>query len=261
MLNGPEKIIRRIVFHFSKKFKMADESHVTLQSLNCFSDLFQGSNLSWNVDYIRIGVILTSYFCVVYIQKLVTVLYLSIINVFWLLNLFGAGGDASFAPQANLVLFRTITYVLTTTWVLNTTIQWYTIVFIVSKSYTYLLDLSWEFGSVVWYLPVFAFSVGSSSGRELMLPDAKPRGLNGGRSLILRLSSITYMKILQKISAWLWTVGVIAIPMIINPLRPDGRNIIFKFNMYFNLSNFWFDKLSFAITLGTLLQKCCIFTL
>ena len=37
-------------------------------------------------------------------KKMVTVLYLSIINVFWLLNLCGAGGDASFAPQANLVV-------------------------------------------------------------------------------------------------------------------------------------------------------------
>ena len=34
---------------------------------------------------------------------MMTVLYFSIINVFWLLNLCGAGGDASFAPQANLV--------------------------------------------------------------------------------------------------------------------------------------------------------------
>ena len=43
-----------------------------------------------------------THFCVVYIKKLVTVLYFSIINVFWLLNICGAGGDASFAPQANL---------------------------------------------------------------------------------------------------------------------------------------------------------------
>ena len=35
--------------------------------------------------------------------KLVTALYVSIINIFWLLNLCGSGGDASFAPQANLV--------------------------------------------------------------------------------------------------------------------------------------------------------------
>ena len=47
--------------------------------------------------------ILTSHFYVVYIKKLVTVLYFSIINVFYLLDLCGAGGDASFAPQANLV--------------------------------------------------------------------------------------------------------------------------------------------------------------
>ena len=34
---------------------------------------------------------------------MVTVLYFSIINVFWLLNLCGVGGDASFSPQANLI--------------------------------------------------------------------------------------------------------------------------------------------------------------
>ena len=38
-------------------------------------------------------------------QKLVTVLYFSIMNVFWVLNLCGADGDASFVPQANLVFF------------------------------------------------------------------------------------------------------------------------------------------------------------
>ena len=37
-------------------------------------------------------------------KKSMTVLYFSIINVFWLLNLCGAGGEASFAPQANLVM-------------------------------------------------------------------------------------------------------------------------------------------------------------
>ena len=37
--------------------------------------------------------------------NLVTVLYFFIINVFCLLNLYGAGGDASFAPQANLVFY------------------------------------------------------------------------------------------------------------------------------------------------------------
>ena len=37
-------------------------------------------------------------------EKLATVLYFSIINVFCLINLYGAGGDASFASQANLVI-------------------------------------------------------------------------------------------------------------------------------------------------------------
>ena len=47
----------------------------------------------------------------VYIKKLVTVLCFSIhaiINVFLLLNLCGAGGGASFAPQANLVSYNKI---------------------------------------------------------------------------------------------------------------------------------------------------------
>ena len=50
MLSGPEKKVGGIVFLFfifSTKFKMADESRVTLKSLNCFTDLFQGSNLPW----------------------------------------------------------------------------------------------------------------------------------------------------------------------------------------------------------------------
>ena len=38
-------------------------------------------------------------------KKMVTVLYFSIIDVFWLINLCGEGGDASFAPQANLVIY------------------------------------------------------------------------------------------------------------------------------------------------------------
>ena len=46
MLSGPEKIVRRIVFLFFNKM-MADESHDTLKSLNCFTNLFQGSNLPW----------------------------------------------------------------------------------------------------------------------------------------------------------------------------------------------------------------------
>ena len=41
MLSGPEKII----LFFQQKLKMADESHITLESLNCFTDLFQGNSL------------------------------------------------------------------------------------------------------------------------------------------------------------------------------------------------------------------------
>ena len=99
MLSGPEKRVRRIVFFiFSTKFKMADESHVTLKSLNCFTDLFQGTYP---------GHMLIRFWCDSDItfscglhKNLVTALYFSIINV-----LCGAGGDASFAPWANLVKY------------------------------------------------------------------------------------------------------------------------------------------------------------
>ena len=37
-------------------------------------------------------------------KKMVTVLYFSIIILFWLLILCEAGGDESFTPQANLVI-------------------------------------------------------------------------------------------------------------------------------------------------------------
>ena len=107
MLTGPEKIVRRIVFlfsFFSTKFKMADESHVTLElelCLNCFTDLFKEATFS---GHIRFWCDSDITFLRSLHKKFVTVLYFSIINVFWLLNLCGAGGDASFAPQANLVL-------------------------------------------------------------------------------------------------------------------------------------------------------------
>ena len=51
MLTDPEKFVWRIVF-FSTKFKMANESHVTLKSLNCFTDLFQESNLHLPWPYV-----------------------------------------------------------------------------------------------------------------------------------------------------------------------------------------------------------------
>ena len=68
MLTGPEKIARRIVFHFSKFW--------------CDSDITLLHGLH---------------------KKIMTVLYFSIIIVFWLLNLCGVGGDARFAPHAYLV--------------------------------------------------------------------------------------------------------------------------------------------------------------
>ena len=91
-------------FIFSTKCKMADESHVTLKSLNCFTDWFWGSNT-------YPGHMLIRFWCdsdITFLRrlhKLVTVVYFSLINVFWLLNLCGVGGDASFA---NLVLVTVV---------------------------------------------------------------------------------------------------------------------------------------------------------
>ena len=87
---------------------MADELHVTLKILNCFTDLFQGNNVPWTyVHYIKCDSDIT------FLRGLhkkvsgsTVFLYnycIIIIIVFWLLNLYRAGGDASFAPQANLV--------------------------------------------------------------------------------------------------------------------------------------------------------------
>ena len=97
MLSGPEKIVRRIVFLFfifSAKFKMVDESHVT--------------HVICSKEATYPGHMLIRFWCdsdITFLRGLhtnfVTVLYFSIINV-----LCGAGGDASFAPQANLVYWK-----------------------------------------------------------------------------------------------------------------------------------------------------------
>ena len=84
--------------------KIQDGSHVTLKSCSRAASLICSKESNYPQHMlITFGVILPSHFYVVYIKKLVTVLYFSIINVFWLLNLCGVGEDASFAPQANLV--------------------------------------------------------------------------------------------------------------------------------------------------------------
>ena len=105
MLSGPEKIVRRIVFIFfifSTKFKMADESHVTLKSLPASHICSKEATYP--------GHMLIRFWCdsdIIFLRGLhinfVTVLYFSIINV-----LCGVGGDPSFAPQANLVGFHSL---------------------------------------------------------------------------------------------------------------------------------------------------------
>ena len=49
MLSGPEKKSGELFlfFHFFNKIQEDRKSHVALKSLNCFTDLFQGSNLPW----------------------------------------------------------------------------------------------------------------------------------------------------------------------------------------------------------------------
>ena len=90
-------------------YKIQDGRQITCysqgQELQLLFWFVPRKQLTLDICWLHFGVILTSQFCVVYITKLVTVLYFSIINVFWLLNLCGAGGDACFAPQSNLVLY------------------------------------------------------------------------------------------------------------------------------------------------------------
>ena len=76
---------------------MADKSHVTLKSLNCFAVCFKEATYP---DHMLIKFWCDSditFSCGLH-KNLVTALYFSIINV-----LCGAGGDASFAPPANLI--------------------------------------------------------------------------------------------------------------------------------------------------------------
>ena len=80
---------------------MTNKSHVTLKSLNGFTNVLQGNPGHMLIRFwFDSGVI--TFFTWLY-QKLVTVLYFSIIDIFWLRNLCEAVGDASVAPQANLV--------------------------------------------------------------------------------------------------------------------------------------------------------------
>ena len=104
MLTGPEKIGGRIVFHFWNKIQDGRRITCYSQELELLHRFVRRMQLTLDICWLHFGVILTSHFYVVYIKILVTVLYFSIINVFWLLNLCGAGGDAISAPQANLAL-------------------------------------------------------------------------------------------------------------------------------------------------------------
>ena len=85
--------------------KIQDGRQITCYSweLELLHRFVPRKQLTLDICWLHFSVILTSHFYVVYIKKLVTMLYFSIIDVFWLLNLCGAGGGASFAPQANLV--------------------------------------------------------------------------------------------------------------------------------------------------------------
>ena len=80
--------------------KIQDGRRITCysQELACFTDLLQGSNHYHGHMLIRFWCDSDITFPCGLHKNLVTVLYFSIINV-----LCGAGGDTSFAPQANLV--------------------------------------------------------------------------------------------------------------------------------------------------------------
>ena len=106
MLTGPEKFVRRIVFLFSFFFTKIQDG----QRITCYSQELELLHRFVPKEATYPGHMLINFWCdsdITFLcglhKKLVTVMYLSIINVFWLLNLCWVGGDASFAPQANLV--------------------------------------------------------------------------------------------------------------------------------------------------------------
>ena len=82
LLTGPEKITTWdngfSFFFFSAKFKMPDESHDTLYSLNCFTELFQKNNPGHMLIRVRCDSEI-SFLCGLH-KKWVTVLYFSIIQ-------------------------------------------------------------------------------------------------------------------------------------------------------------------------------------
>ena len=95
---------------------------------NCFVFFIFFSNLRWPMNHMLLswtaspicskgathpGHMLITFWCdpdITFLRGLhkkigdITVFFYIIINVFWLLNLCGASGDVSFAPQANLVI-------------------------------------------------------------------------------------------------------------------------------------------------------------
>ena len=55
MLTGPEKIVRRIVFHFFNKIQDSRRITCYSQELELLHNLLQGKNLPWTyVDYILV---------------------------------------------------------------------------------------------------------------------------------------------------------------------------------------------------------------
>ena len=94
MLTGPEKYVSRIVFlFFSAKSEMAYKSHVTLKSLTASPICFKKGPYP---GHIRFWCDSDVTFFTWIDKKMLTVLYFSIIEVFWLRNLCGVGGDSSF---------------------------------------------------------------------------------------------------------------------------------------------------------------------
>ena len=68
-------------------FFQQDGQRITCYSHELLHRFVPRKQLTLDICLLHFGVILTSHFCVVYIKKSVTVLYFSVINVIWLLNL------------------------------------------------------------------------------------------------------------------------------------------------------------------------------
>ena len=109
MLTGPEKFVCGIVllFVFFQQSPNWPTNHVLLSGASSLHRFVPRNHLNLALCWLDFGVILTSHVVRCWTKKWVTIIYLSINMINWCIlatkSMWG-GVDASFAPQANLVI-------------------------------------------------------------------------------------------------------------------------------------------------------------